>query len=112
MHSSHESCSAALCPAPVDIDNGVMTFTGDSVGDTATYTCDSGFELIGAETTTCILSPVDENSAAFQPAPPSCRCEYTGYKLPALEWLYTDMSFSIACVDHSSTYIEEPLIYL
>ena len=73
------ACSAALCPNPVDIDNGMVTFTGNSVSDTATYTCDSGFELIGSATTTCI--EVDMNSAAFQPVPPSCSREYTDYTL-------------------------------
>ena len=50
-----------------------MTFTGNSVGDTATYSCDSGFELIGNVITTCTL--VDENSPVFSPAPPFCRRE-------------------------------------
>ena len=40
-------CSAALCPDPVDIEHGMVTFLGNSVGDTATYTCDFGFELDG-----------------------------------------------------------------
>ena len=66
--------SAALCPDPDDIDNGMVTFTGSSIGDTATYSCDLDFVLIGGATTTCTL--VDANSAAFQPAPPSCGCEY------------------------------------
>ena len=49
--------------------------TGNSVGDTATYTCDPGFELIGDMTTTC--TQVDMNSAAFQTQElPSCRREY------------------------------------
>ena len=67
------SYSAALCPDPPNIDNGIMAFTGNSIGDTATYTCDSGFVLIGDATTECI----DANSATFTPAPPSCRREYT-----------------------------------
>ena len=71
----HESCSAALCPGLVDIDNGMMTSTGNSIGDTATYTCDMGFELIGSVTTTC--TRVDVNFAIFKPAPPSCRREST-----------------------------------
>ena len=53
----------------------MVSFTGNSVGNTATYTCDSGFELIGSATTTC--TRVDANSAVIQPAPPSCRREYT-----------------------------------
>ena len=74
MHSSCPSCSAALCPDPVDIDNGMVTLTGNSLGNTATYSCDAGFELIGAATTTCIL--VDENFPSFQPSPPFCRREF------------------------------------
>ena len=75
-HYSHQFCSAALCPDPVDIVNGfVVTLTGNSVGDTATYDCDPGFELIGDPTTTC--TRVDVNTAGFSPAPPVCRREYT-----------------------------------
>ena len=74
-HYSRQFCSAALCPDPVDIVNGVVTFIGNSVGETATYTCNSGFELIGDPTTTC--TQVDVNTAEFQPAPPICRREYT-----------------------------------
>ena len=69
-----ESFSAALCPDPDGIDNGMRTFTGNSVGDTATYTCNSGFELIGDPVTTCTL--VDDDSAEFPSVPPpSCRRE-------------------------------------
>ena len=74
-HSSCLSYSAGFCSDPVNIDNGVVAFTGNSIGDTATYTCNSGFELIGFETTTC--SPVpDTNIAFFFPQPPFCRREY------------------------------------
>ena len=70
-----ESCSAALCPDPDGIDNGMRTFTGNSVGDTATYTCNSGFELIGDPVTTCTAA-MDGNSATFPPVPPpECRRE-------------------------------------
>ena len=68
------SCSAALCPDPADIVNGMVTFTGNSVGDTATYTCNAGFELIGSATTTC--TQVDADSAVFSPEPPQCRGKY------------------------------------
>ena len=70
-----ESFSAALCPDPAAIVNGMRTFTGNSVGDTATYTCNPGFELIGSETTTC--TRVTVNSASFTPDPPECSGEYT-----------------------------------
>ena len=83
-NNSHQSCSAALCPDPVGIVNGMVTFTGNSVGDTATYACDPGFELIGPATATC--TAVDANSAAFSPPPPVCRREYTAL-INSLEWL-------------------------
>ena len=51
----------------------MVTVTGNSVDDTATYTCNSGFELIGNASATC--SQVDVNSAAFSPAAPECRRE-------------------------------------
>ena len=70
----HCCCSAALCPDPADIVNGTVTFTGNSVGDAATYTCNSGFELIGIASATC--TQVDVNSASFFPAAPVCRREY------------------------------------
>ncbi len=63
-----------LCEDPVTIDNGSVTFNGNSIGDMATYTCYSGFELIGDSITTCTL--VDMDRAGFQPTPPSCRREY------------------------------------
>ena len=70
-----ESFSAALCPDPDGIDNGMRTFTGNSVGDTATYTCNSGFELIGDPVTTCTAA-MDGNSVTFPSVPPpECRRE-------------------------------------
>ena len=74
LYQHKKSCSAALCPDPVGIENGGVIFTGNSVGETATYTCNSGFELIGGATTTC--SQMKPYSAVFLPSPPSCRREY------------------------------------
>jgi hypothetical protein len=71
-----QSCRP-LCDDPVDIGNGMVTFSDNSVGDMAIYTCDLGFELIGNATTTCAL--VDIDRAEFQPAPPFCRREHTKY---------------------------------
>ena len=67
------SCSTALCPDPAHIVNGMVTFTGNSVGDTATYTCNLDFELIGNASVMC--TQVDVNSAAFSPAAPVCTRE-------------------------------------
>ena len=69
----HHTYFAALCPDPADIVNGMVTLTGNSVGDTATYTCNLDFELIGNASATC--TQVDVNSSAFSPAAPVCRRE-------------------------------------
>ena len=74
MQCSYYSCYAALCPDPVDIDHGNFTFTGNSVGDTATYSCNPGFELIKGDITTC--TQVDAYNATFSPQPPFCRREF------------------------------------
>ena len=54
----------------------MRTFTGNLVGDTATYTCNSGFELCGDPTTTC-TEDAGGNSASFPAVPPpECKREY------------------------------------
>lgn len=58
----------AVCPDPAQPANGVVVFTGNSVGDTATYSCDAGFELVGSASATCT-----ESSASFEPGLPTCR---------------------------------------
>ena len=64
--------TTALCPSPTTPSNGTVTFSGDSVGDNATYTCDTGFELIGDAVATCTQDKDGLNSAAFVPAQPIC----------------------------------------
>lgn len=59
----------ALCSSPADPVNGDVTFTGNSVGSAATYTCSSGFELIGDVVATCSLFGT---TASFEPAAPTC----------------------------------------
>lgn len=48
-----------------------MSSEGDSVGDIATFVCDSGFELVGDGTATCTLT--SPTSAEFLPPAPKCR---------------------------------------
>ena len=65
-----------MCSDPAGIMNGMVTVTGNSAGDTATYACNSGFELIGNPTMTCTAA-ADGNSATFPAVPPpECRREY------------------------------------
>ena len=76
FRSSHIFCSVVTCPDPPVIANGMRTFTGNLVGDTATYTCNSSFELIGDPTTTCAVD-AGGNSASFPVVPPpKCSREY------------------------------------
>ena len=101
--SSNLSCSAALCPGPVDIANGMVTFTGNSVGDAATYSCNSGFELIGGVTTTC--TQVDPNSAAFSSQAPFCRRAYCMTDTTVATCLLICMNHTRTKVSKNSQYI-------
>ena len=44
----------------------MVTMTGNSAGDTATYTCDDGYELIGSTTVTCM------DDGTWSDEPPMC----------------------------------------
>ena len=59
-------CIAIQCDALSDPDNGDVSVTGTGVGDTATYTCDAGYELIGSSTRTC------QSNGEWSGSPPTC----------------------------------------
>ena len=62
------SLSNAVCPNLTDTANGrVVVFIGNSVGDTATYSCNPGFELVGAQTVTC------QADGTWSDPPPTCQ---------------------------------------
>ena len=46
----------------------MVTISGNSDGNTATYTCDQGYELVGAETLTC-----QSIGAQWSDPPPVCQ---------------------------------------
>ena len=46
--------------------NGTVMMTGNSVGDTATYSCDDGFALSGVEMVTC------QDNGQWSDPPPIC----------------------------------------
>ena len=56
-------CQNLLAPA-----NGMVSVTGLMSGDTATYTCDSGYELVGDTTRTCDL----ESAGMWSGSAPAC----------------------------------------
>ena len=59
------------CADPGAPDNGGVEVSGDDLGDTATYTCDTGYNLVGEAEATCTEAD-DGNSASFKPDPPVC----------------------------------------
>ena len=46
--------SAGVCSELSSPTNGQVTWTGLTSGSTANYTCDSGYQLIGEQTRTCL----------------------------------------------------------
>ena len=62
------SLAIAECPDLTDPVNGmVLVNTGNSVGDTTTYICNSGFELVGALILTC------QADGTWSNPPPTCQ---------------------------------------
>ena len=57
--------TAGQCPHTLYISNGTVNLSRTSIGDKATFTCDNGFELVGAGTLTCIIDGVWNNSLPF-----------------------------------------------
>lgn len=61
----------ALCRLLTSIPFGTVSQSGREPGDTATYSCNSGFELVGDPTRTCTV--VGPGTAMFSGDEPSCR---------------------------------------
>ena len=55
-----------MCPDLTKPTNGIVTMTGNSVGDTATYSCETGYVVVGVETLAC------EDDGAWSDPPPVC----------------------------------------
>ena len=64
--------TAGLCPDIMDLTNGMMMMTGISIGDTANFTCNPGYELVGAENITC------RKGRGWSDPPPVC---HSGMKI-------------------------------
>ena len=58
---------AVSCRHLIDPTNGTVMMTGNLEGDTATFTCSPGFELVGAETVTC------QDDGQWSVPPPVCQ---------------------------------------
>ena len=85
----------ALCPELPDPANGMVTLTGTSVADTATYTCNAGFQLAGAPVLTCQGGGTWDN--------PLPRCQsLAGMKL----YLLTLVELNTVCMEHQFALID------
>ena len=67
--------SVALCPTLGNPANGMVALSGTSVGDTAAYTCNDGFELVGAPLLNC------QADGTWDDSPPMCRREFLNLSL-------------------------------
>ena len=65
------SSHAATCEGLSNPGFGIVTVSGQSVGDTATYECQSGFDLVGPPTRTC--TQTSRGSADWSGEAPICR---------------------------------------
>lgn len=65
--------ATALCSVPSNITNGEVIYDGLYEGSTATYSCKSGFDLVGVATATCTV--VDESTTEFLPHPSPLKCQ-------------------------------------
>ena len=81
-----------MCLNLVNPANGMVVVTGNSVGDTATYTCDPGFELEGAPTRTC------QSDGTWSGIPPVCESTIGKRKIIAEHKAVTNSMYSIKWV--------------
>ena len=59
-------CSIVKCGGLSNPSNGQVSITNDTPGGTATYTCNSGYTLVGLETRTC------QNNGEWSGSAPTC----------------------------------------
>ena len=70
-----------MCPTLGNPTNGVVDLSGTSLGDTATYTCDSGYELVGTPVLNC------QHDGTWDNSPPLCQS--VGGKIDNLNCMIT-----------------------
>ena len=66
IYNSIPASTLARCPILIDPANGEVSVTGNSPGDTATYTCDSDYDLVGPQILTC------GDDGMWSDGPPTC----------------------------------------
>lgn len=63
-------CIKRRCPSPRDIDNGQLDIGGVDFGSSITYSCNSGYHLIGESKSYCELGST--GSMVWNPEAPIC----------------------------------------
>ncbi len=59
--------AAVECPTPAYLNNGLVTYSGTTFTNEATYSCDYGYTLQGSTTRTC------NANGGWQPSEPFCQ---------------------------------------
>ena len=95
QHSAKYYLSNAECSDLTDPANGMVVMAGNSIGDTASYTCNSSFGRVGVDTLTC------QSDGTWSDPPPIC--EPIGMKNP----LYFSSSSSQV---HNAGHWNNPLL--
>ncbi|XP_077973714.1 sushi, von Willebrand factor type A, EGF and pentraxin domain-containing protein 1-like isoform X2 [Styela clava] len=89
-------CLKVSCPSPKEIHLGSVSSTGTKYGDVSTYSCDSGYEIIGEAIRTC------EAKKRWSGRVPSCgdinECDYEDSCHRKASCTNSIGSYSCACV--------------
>lgn len=63
-------CQPIKCPLPLPVDHGTVHGPGNGYGMIISYSCETGYQLIGHDKRKCL------QNASWSGQPPRCECEY------------------------------------
>ena len=73
---------------PLAIANGIVdTSSGTTFGSTATYTCNTGYNIVGSEIRTCGASITSGPTGVWSPAAPVCESMLYQYVVASRDFL-------------------------
>ncbi|XP_062499146.1 CUB and sushi domain-containing protein 3-like [Corticium candelabrum] len=76
--NTHRKCQALKCPNLQSISNGSVSVPSNYLGETATYQCKTGFDLIGSRKRSCQKRSSVNCSLTWTEHPPTCRAKDCG----------------------------------